>query len=195
MVFIYILKLQQEKYYIGKTENPSFRLNSHFNSNGSAWTKKYLPIKLLKLIPNCDKYDEDKHTKIYMDKYGIDNVRGGSYVSIKLNKSVKEELERTSDANNDKCFICKKKGHFAQDCYEYSSEEEELWCCQYCDKQFDTEKGVIFHENVYCKRKPKNPYYKPKQKTKSINCYRCNREGHYSSSCYANTDINGYYID
>ena len=63
MVFIYTLKLIQGKYYVGKTNNPSFRLDNHFNSNGSAWTMKYKPIELLDLIPNCDKYDEDKYTQ------------------------------------------------------------------------------------------------------------------------------------
>ena len=39
MVFIYALKLEKGKYYIGKTNNPKFRLESHFNSNVSEWTK------------------------------------------------------------------------------------------------------------------------------------------------------------
>jgi hypothetical protein len=84
MVYIYILQLEQGKYYVGKTINPSFRLDSHFNSNGSAWTKLYKPIKMIELIPNCDDYDEDKYTRMFMDKYGIDNVRGGSFVSVEL---------------------------------------------------------------------------------------------------------------
>lgn len=58
MVFIYTLQLQNGKYYVGKTDNPQFRLNSHFNSNGSVWTSLYKPIKVLELIPNCDNYDE-----------------------------------------------------------------------------------------------------------------------------------------
>lgn len=35
MVFIYVLQLEQGKYYVGKTNNPNFRLTSHFQSNGS----------------------------------------------------------------------------------------------------------------------------------------------------------------
>jgi hypothetical protein len=27
------------------------------------------------------------------------------------------------------------------------------WCCEYCNKRFDTKKGCLFHENVYCKKK------------------------------------------
>ena len=35
MVFIYVLELENKKYYIGKTNNPKFRLDQHFNLNGS----------------------------------------------------------------------------------------------------------------------------------------------------------------
>jgi hypothetical protein len=92
MVYIYVLKLQKGKYYIGKTSNPQFRLESHFFSNGSEWTKIYRPLQIIELIPNCDDYDEDKYTKMYMDKYGIDNVRGGSYTSIKLDSTTRYVL-------------------------------------------------------------------------------------------------------
>ena len=51
MVYIYILQLEQGKYYIGKTNNPQFRIDSHFNFNGSAWTTKYKPIQIIKIIP------------------------------------------------------------------------------------------------------------------------------------------------
>lgn len=66
MVFIYILELEQGKYYVGKTHHPQMRLDHHFQSQGSAWTKKYKPIRVLKIIPDCDDYDEDKYTRMYM---------------------------------------------------------------------------------------------------------------------------------
>lgn len=58
MVYIYVLKLEQDKYYIGKTDNPNIRLENHFSSNGSEWTKLYKPLKIIEIIPNCDNYDE-----------------------------------------------------------------------------------------------------------------------------------------
>ena len=79
MVFIYILQLENNKYYVGKTNNPQFRLEQHFNSTGSAWTTKYKPLSVLEMIKDCDEYDEDKYTRKYMDKFGVDNVRGGSF--------------------------------------------------------------------------------------------------------------------
>ena len=116
MVYIYVLKLEQEKYYIGKTNNPQFRLDNHFTSNGSEWTKIYKPVMLLELKPNCDDYDEDKITRQYMDKYGVENVRGGSFVSIKLNKSTIDHLQQMSNGTNNKCFTCGGNGHFSKDC-------------------------------------------------------------------------------
>ena len=35
-VSIYVLKLEQNKYYIGKTQNPNFRLDQHFNGEGNS---------------------------------------------------------------------------------------------------------------------------------------------------------------
>ena len=126
MVYIYILKLQSNKYYIGKTNNPNFRLEEHESGKGSAWTKKYKPIKLMELIKNCDSYDEDKHTLRYMELMGIDNVRGGSFCQLKLTNENRKTIEKMLNGSSDKCYKCGKKGHFANQCSdseEYSDDE------------------------------------------------------------------------
>ena len=195
MVYIYILQLEQGKYYIGKTNNPQFRIESHFNFNGSAWTTKYKPIKIIKLIPNCDDYDEDKYTRIYMDKYGIQNVRGGSFVQIELDTSTITHLQQMSNGTNDKCFICSKEGHFAKDCEENecweteSDSSENIWCCYYCEKEFTDENKCDYHVK-FCK-------YESEEENESDDdcCFRCGREGHFASSCYASRDIEGNYLN
>ena len=161
MVYIYVLKLEQEKYYIGKTNNPQFRLDNHFTSNGSEWTKLYKPVFLLELRPNCDDYDEDKVTRQYMDKYGIENVRGGSFVSIKLNKSTIDHLQQMSNGTNNKCFTCGCIGHFTNNCTnkkekkqntnrttQYINEDLNEYICDYYDSD-DYEEVEYKPNNTY----------------------------------------------
>lgn len=114
---LYILKCKDGKYYIGTTNlDTSKRLVQHMKGNGSAWTNKYKPLWIEKEIINCDKYDEDKWTKIYMDKYGINNVRGGSYSQIELPDNTVDLLEREVNHANKKCLFCGKSGHFVKQC-------------------------------------------------------------------------------
>ena len=123
MVFVYILQLELNKYYIGKTNNPDIRLDSHFNSSGSEWTKIYKPIKVYELISNCDTYDEDKFTLKYMEKEGIDNVRGGSFSKIELSDEEIKLINQMIKGATDKCFNCGESGHFIKDCIESKIQE------------------------------------------------------------------------
>ncbi|ARF08977.1 GIY-YIG nuclease and ricin-type beta-trefoil lectin domain protein [Catovirus CTV1] len=116
MTNIYVIKCENEKYYIGKSFYPENRVLEHFLGNGSEWTKKYKPVEIIQIIKNADNFDEDKYTKIYMSKYGIDNVRGGTYCQIKLSKSIKEHLNKELLGASDKCYLCGQYGHFIKNC-------------------------------------------------------------------------------
>ena len=116
MVSIYILQLENNKYYVGKTNNPDIRVASHFDSNGSEWTKIYKPIKVYEIIPNCDSYDQDKYTLKYIDQKGIDNVRGGSFSQVELSNEENKFISQMIKGANDKCFNCDESGHFVKEC-------------------------------------------------------------------------------
>ncbi len=216
MVFIYILQLEEGKFYVGKTKNPDFRLEKHFSSSGSVWTKKYKPISVLEIIPNCDNYDEDKNTIKYMEKYGINNVRGGSFCEIKLSDNNIITLNQMIKGVTDKCYICGKADHFANDCKKVSIKNpkvpiinvnEKCDCptsyfsshrrgkcvlnniiSYFEDEDDNIDKLLIHDEDI------DNSNKDDKQQNQNITCFRCGRIGHYSTSCYASKHINGYYL-
>ena len=119
MINIYVLGLRQNKYYIGKTNKLYFRIKEHFRATGSNWTKIYKPVKVVEIIKNCDSFDEDKYTLQYMNKYGIENVRGGSFCNIELSKSETEVINKMIKGSTDKCYNCGESGHYASNCKKY----------------------------------------------------------------------------
>ncbi len=84
MFTIYILKLEQNKYYVGLTKYPESRIQEHFNGTGSTFTKTFKPIQLIHSFNTFDRYDEDKTVKQYMSKYGILKFIDGTYSIIEL---------------------------------------------------------------------------------------------------------------
>jgi hypothetical protein len=144
MVVIYLLKLEHGKYYVGKTNNLHFRLRDHFGSKGTTWTAVHKPLEVIKILPNCDEYDEDKYTLKYMDKYGMDNVRGGSFCSLELDKETIKQLEKMSKCRTGRCFRCGDGDHYARNCPQ--NEYEEYWCCEYCDCEFKSLRQCEYHE-------------------------------------------------
>lgn len=117
MDHIYILKLKENKYYIGKTKNIEKRWNDHIAGNGSGWTKKYKPISLIKTVLSTSYFDEDKYVKEYMSKYGIKNVRGGTYSNIELDDNCISVLEKEIRHSKNLCTRCGRDTHFIKDCY------------------------------------------------------------------------------
>lgn len=116
MNVIYVLRLENSKFYVGRTKNTSKRISAHKKGRGSAWTSKYKPIDVVELHDNCDPYDEDKFTLKLMAEHGIENVRGGSYVTINLPDYIVNDIERRIRMATDRCLNCGCKGHFILKC-------------------------------------------------------------------------------
>ncbi len=114
--FIYSLRLANDRYYIGKSTNPARRIEEHFIGEGALFTKIHKPLEVLGVIRNADEFDEDKYVKIFMAKYGIDKVRGGSYCNQVIEDSQKKFLIQEIKTAMDLCYLCGSKGHFASKC-------------------------------------------------------------------------------
>lgn len=134
---IYILKLRGSKYYVGKTSNIEKRMAQHKRGSGSSWTKKHPVEKLLRVFHNCDPYDEDKYTLKLIDLYGVESVRGGSYVKPVLSPEDIESITNRIRMAMDRCIKCGSPDHFAYRCRVKKikvSEKE----CEICFESHDT---------------------------------------------------------
>jgi predicted GIY-YIG superfamily endonuclease len=176
---IYILRLKGNRYYIGKTENVLRRYKEHCKGEGSAWTRKYEPLELALVIEDASPFDEDKYVKEYMAKYGIQNVRGGSYSSEVLDEAQLYMLQREIWGAKDRCITCGRSGHFGKACFaktDIYGKEIGDYSCELCNKIFGTAFECAQHERV-CKE--------------GLVCFRCGRRGHFANGCYARRHVDG----
>ena len=102
--YVYLLKLQDEKYYVGIAVDPNKRFLEHQKQGKDCpnWCKKYKAIKIIETFET--KYKgmkdatliEDIYTLKYIEKFGSENVRGGRYLwsDSKIKKKSKSHLER-----------------------------------------------------------------------------------------------------
>ena len=187
MVAIYVLKLARGKYYVGMTKRNIDRVLDHIDGKGAVWTKKSPPSKSKPIISfqeNLRASDEDRITLATMKKYGIQNVRGGSYCQIRLSAgtiaSIEEKLapkrpkkkskspqartrsSTTKKKTKPKCSRCGRTSHNASKCYA---------------KTYENGKKI-----------PAKAASKGKGKAK---CSRCGRNSHTVKTCNANHHDNG----
>ena len=97
---------------------------------------------------------------------------------------------------------------FAKSCTAFidangNSIDDNIWCCEYCDGEFETEREAEAHEMtcpLKLRKVIKIPHYSRRRQyedsedssdSNDDDCYRCGRKGHWSSNCYARYHING----
>lgn len=157
------------KYYVGRTENLSQRLEQHkTGENASAFTSKYKYKDIIETFVG-EKYDEDKTVLKYMEVYGIDNVRGGSYSNLELSFDQYLFIQRQINHGNSMCLACGKSGHFIRECHTE--------ICYRC--------GGVGHTYTTCTA------IEHTMNGKLDGCTRCGRPDHWAFRCNRSKDVFG----
>jgi hypothetical protein len=192
---IYVLRLQQGKYYVGKSQDLKQRLEDHRLGTGSSWTSRYPLLDLMEIIPMTSEFDEDNQTIRLMGRFGIDNVRGGSFNQVQLDQHTRDVIQKMLRSADDTCFGCGKKGHFISSCPNRDRQNVE----DGRDRQNvedDRNATLTVNEEKFCDRCGRNHaielcYAKTMNFGGPIVCMRCCRSGHIMTECYAKTTIDG----
>ena len=213
MTSLYILKLTRNKYYIGKSNNVSHRIQQHFAGKGAAWTKLHSPVKIITIMPTIDTFDEDKYTLEYMSKYGIDNVRGGSFCQQTLPNEARTTINRMINGAKDKCQGCGQSNHYINKCPNKSKTTKttkpyvrpKRRLCDRCGRNSHTadmcyaKKDInnativdiwtcVVCENDFDIKIKMSDH----EKVCSNHCKRCDRYGHVKLNCYASWHNDGH---
>lgn len=80
--YTYVLLLQNNKMYVGNTDNIYNRLLDHCLMSGSSsiWVRQHGPVqRVVEVMRDCSREDEAYKTMEYMSLFGWQNVRGAAY--------------------------------------------------------------------------------------------------------------------
>lgn len=84
---VYVLRLEQGKFYVGASTNIQARVQNH----DSVWTRKYEPIMVDDVFPAKEdiKDLEREVTLMYMRRHGWENVRGAGWTRAEMESKPK----------------------------------------------------------------------------------------------------------
>lgn len=113
---VYVLQLDNDKYYVGKTDDVDRRIKEHIDGHGSEWTHIHRYVNLLRTIRQDSGFTEDFTTIEMMKQYGIENVRGGSFCQVVLPDYQLKTLDYLFKSAEGQCFYCSSTFHCINKC-------------------------------------------------------------------------------
>ena len=174
-MFVYVLRLSEGKYYVGKTENVEKRFLEHKQGKGAAWTRRYHPIEILESVPNLP-FCENQKTLEYMARYGVENVRGAEYCQIEFSLEEREKISTALRGEKGLCYNCG-GNHYVSDCPKNKNSHLAKKSVELSESSADEE----YEESESTSDDGKKTF-----------CARCGRNSHSIEECYARKHVTGF---
>ena len=164
---IFVIQLNNEKYFIGGSDNIQETLDSYESGiSVPEWISKNGIIETIETFEG-DAFDIDKTVIRYMSIHGINSVRGGSYKDSKLSQDEIVLIRGQIHAINNLCKACGLRGHDLDECRTV--------ICYKCGLNNHEAKNCLSQNSIY---------------GDAFNgCTRCGRKEHYAFRCNRSTDI------
>jgi hypothetical protein len=115
---VYVLRLDNNKFYVGESINPKKRIKEHFNGRGTTWTKINKPLRSFDpLTPPQNHLWELTETLRQMNLHGINNVRGSLFTNPKPFSATEKIMAAQLYCElNGFCRRCGEPNHFISQC-------------------------------------------------------------------------------
>ena len=133
MEYIYVLQLEDDRFYVGKTTDVGRRFIQHMSGEGAKWTQIYKPVSIVETRESKHELDEEMATLEWMDKKSVEMVRGDCFTSIRLTEEERMFITKKLNTMKNQCYLCNQQGHFANKCPRNEQYKGEIQPMSICD--------------------------------------------------------------
>jgi GAG-polyprotein viral zinc-finger/GIY-YIG catalytic domain len=203
---VYVLKLKHGKYYVGTADDVDRRFAQHCagDGTGSEWTRRHEPIEIVHQ-QRGNRFFENMLVLQWMNRFGLDNVRGGTFSSVVLQQAQRDEITRQLNHAANRCLNCGSQNHWVSQCpvFSGSTEEQERGReygrrrrmeCTRCGRDSHTEEDCFAGSHLngtFLLPVEAESEESSEGSDSGVVCARCGRENHDTSQCYARVDVEG----
>jgi predicted GIY-YIG superfamily endonuclease len=116
---VYVLALEQDRFYVGKTTRPlDERLREHFSKGNMKWTRQYPLVGTLPPLTYVNDLEswERAETLERIWLHGAARVRGWQYTSTNYTEADRSSIVTQICERKDLCRKCGNTGHLYSDC-------------------------------------------------------------------------------
>lgn len=91
---LFLIELEHGKYFAGASPDPIKALEAYREGLGEipSWLSIHRPLRLREVVAVAQSEELDAHVQEWMARYGVENVRGGSWTDVRLRDTDRQRI-------------------------------------------------------------------------------------------------------